>query len=39
MRGIKKIKLNDIGKNPMISQMVLLIWIAKENKTESRENK
>jgi hypothetical protein len=39
MRGIKKIKLNDIGKNPMIHSMVLLIWIAKENKTESREHK
>jgi hypothetical protein len=39
MRGIKKIKLNDIGKNPMILHMVLLIWIAKENKTESREHK
>ena len=34
-----KIKLNDIGKNPMIRDMVLLIWIAKENKTESREHK
>lgn len=33
------IKLNDIGKNPMIRIMVLLIWIAKENKTESREHK
>ena len=39
MRGIKNIKLNDIGKNPMIRNMVLLIWIAKENKTESREHK
>ncbi len=39
MRGIKKIKLNDIGKNPMIHPVVLLFWIAKENKTESRENK
>jgi hypothetical protein len=39
MRDIKKIKLNDIGKNPMIHSMVLLIWIAKENKTESREHK
>jgi hypothetical protein len=39
MRGIKKIKLNDIGKNPMIRHMVLLIWIAKENKTGSREHK
>ena len=37
--GIMKIKLNDIGKNPMIHSMVLLIWIAKENKTESREHK
>ena len=34
-----KIKLNDISKNPMIRDMVLLIWIAKENKTESREYK
>ncbi|MEY3610379.1 MAG: hypothetical protein RJB14_101 [Pseudomonadota bacterium] len=33
------IKLNDIGKNPMIHAMVLLVWIAKENKTESREHK
>ena len=34
-----KIKLNDIGINPMIQHMVLLIWISKENKSESRENK
>ena len=34
-----KIKLNDISKNPMIRHMVLLIWVAKENKTESREHK
>ncbi len=34
-----KIKLNDIGKNPMIRHMVLLLWIAKGNKTESREHK
>lgn len=34
-----KIKLNDIGKNPMIRNMVLLIWIAKENKTGLREHK
>ncbi len=33
------IKLNDIGENPMIRTMVLLVWIAKENKTESREHK
>ncbi len=33
------IKLNDTGKNPMICAMVLLVWIAKENKTESREHK
>jgi hypothetical protein len=39
MMGIMKIKLNDIGKNPMIRHMVLLIWVAKENKTESREHK
>jgi hypothetical protein len=39
MRDIKNIKLNDIGKNPMIRSSVLLIWIAKENKTESREHK
>jgi hypothetical protein len=39
MKVIMKIKLNDIGKNPMIRNMVLLIWIAKENKTESREHK
>jgi hypothetical protein len=39
MREIKNIKLNDIGKNPMIRDMVLLIWIVKENKTESREHK
>ena len=39
MKGINKIKLNDIGKNPMIRNIVLLIWITKENKTESREHK
>jgi hypothetical protein len=39
MNAIMKIKLNDIGKNPMIRDMVLLIWIAKENKTGSREHK
>jgi hypothetical protein len=39
MKGIMKIKLNDISKNPMIRYMVLWIWIAKENKTESREHK
>lgn len=39
MNAIMKIKLNDIGKNPMIQDMVLLIWIAKENKTGSREHK
>ena len=39
MKGIKKIKLNAIGKNPMIQHMVLLIWIAKEYKTESMEHK
>ena len=39
MKAIKKIKLNSIGKNPMIRHMVLLFWIAKENKTESREHK
>ena len=33
------IKLNDIGENHMIRTMVLLVWIAKENKTESREHK
>ena len=39
MKAIKKIKLNSIGKNPMIQHMVLLFWIAKGNKTESREHK
>ena len=39
MKAIKKIKLNSIGKNPMIRYMVLLFWIAKGNKTESREHK
>jgi hypothetical protein len=39
MNVIMKIKLNDISKNPMIRHMVLLIWVAKENKTESREHK
>jgi hypothetical protein len=39
MKAIKKIKLNNIGKNPMIQPMVLLFWIAKGNKTELRENK
>lgn len=34
-----KIKLNDIGKNPMIRHMVLLFWIAKGNKTELTEHK
>ena len=33
-----KIKLNDIGINPMIQHMVLLIWISKENKSESRKH-
>lgn len=39
MKAIKKIKLNSISKNPMIRYMVLLFWIAKGNKTESREHK
>jgi len=39
MNAIMKIKLNDIGKNPMIQIMVLLLWVAKENKTEPREHK
>lgn len=39
MKAIKKIKLNSIGKNPMIRHMVLLFLIAKENKTESKEHK
>ena len=39
MKAIKKIKLNNIGTNPMIQPMVLLFWIAKGNKTELRENK
>jgi hypothetical protein len=39
MNAIMKIKLNDIGKNPMIQGMVLLLWVAKENKTEPREHK
>lgn len=34
-----KIKLSNISKNPMIRHMVLLVWIAKGNKTESREHK
>ena len=33
------LKLNNIGKNPMIRNVVLLIWIAKEDKTRSREHK
>ena len=37
--AIKKIKLNDTSKNPMIQPMVLMFWIAKEDKTESREHK
>ena len=39
MTAIKKIKLNSIGKNPMIRHMVLLFWISKGNKTELREHK
>jgi len=39
MKAIMKIKLNNIGINPMIQDMVLLIWISKKNKTESREHK
>ena len=39
MKAIKKIKLNNIGTNPMIQPMVLLFWIAKGNKTELREHK
>ena len=39
MNAIMKIKLNDIGKNPMIRLMVLLIWKAKEIKTESKDLK
>lgn len=39
MKAIMKIKLNGIGKNPMIRNMVLLIWIAKETKTGSKEHK
>jgi hypothetical protein len=38
MKAIMKIKLNDIGINPMIQHMVLLIWISKENKSESRKH-
>ena len=34
-----KIKLNIIGINPMIRYMVLLIWISKKNKIDSREHK
>lgn len=34
-----KIELNDIGKNPMICHLVLLIWNPKESKTESKELK
>ena len=34
-----KIKLNDIGVNPMIQHMVWLIEMPKQNKTESREHK
>ena len=39
MNDIMNIKLNDIGKNPMIRLMVLITWIAKENKIKSREHK
>jgi len=39
MKAIMKIKLNDIGKNPMICHLVLLIWNPKESKTESKELK
>jgi len=39
MNAIMKIKLNDISKNPMIQSMVLLFWVAKENKTKPREHK
>ncbi len=39
MKAIKNIKLNNIGKNPMIRHMVLLFWISKGNKTELREHK
>lgn len=39
MKAIKKIKLSSIGKNPMIRHVVLLFWIPKGNKTESREHK
>jgi hypothetical protein len=39
MKAIMKIELNDIGKNPMICHLVLLIWNPKESKTESKELK
>jgi hypothetical protein len=39
MDDIINIKLNHIRKNPMICFMVLLIWISKENKIETREHK
>lgn len=39
MKDIMNLKLNNTGKNPMIGSMILLIWIAKENKIESREHK
>jgi hypothetical protein len=39
MKVINNIKLSNTGKNPMIQDMVLLICIAKGNKTKSREHK
>jgi hypothetical protein len=39
MKAIKNIKLRNTGKNPMIRSVVLLIWVAKENKTKPREHK
>lgn len=37
--NIMNIKLNRMGKNPMIQVMVLLVWTAKAYKTKSRELK
>jgi hypothetical protein len=39
MNNIINIKLNHMGKNPMIQALVLLFWIAKGYKIKSRERK
>jgi hypothetical protein len=39
MNGIMNIKWNRMGKNPMMPSMVLMVWIAKAYKVESREQK